>query len=156
MPLLTIEMIPSSTSFTNVRSLLSIEKWNKIRRFIYKRAKYKCEICRGKGEKHPIECHEVWQYKEDTHVQRLIGLIGLCPDCHTVKHIGRSIMIRKKTRCIKHLAHINQWSIRKATQYVEDCFCLMEKKNKHKWTVDITLVLRKDIWILYTQGMLNG
>jgi len=156
MPQLTIEMIPSSTSFINVRTLVPKERWNEIRRFIYKRAGYRCEICKSKGSTYPIECHEVWQYKENTHDQRLIGLIGLCPDCHSVKHIGYSIMTRKKTKSIKHLAHINQWSIRKATQYVEDCFFIMEKRNKYKWKVDITLVLRKDIWKLYTQGMLSG
>ena len=42
---LTIELVPSTAWFTNVRSEVSKAKWDKIRRKSYKHADYKCEIC---------------------------------------------------------------------------------------------------------------
>lgn len=85
---LTIELVPSTSWFSNLRSLLSSEEWDKIRRGCYKNANYKCEICSGVGPKHPVECHETWEYDEKQGIQKLIGLIALCPSCHEVKHVG--------------------------------------------------------------------
>lgn len=45
---LKVEMIPKSTHFINLRSLVP-DKWDEIRRKCYKDANYKCEICGGKG-----------------------------------------------------------------------------------------------------------
>ncbi len=35
-----------------------------------------------------LECHEVWEYEEQTRVQRLSSLVALCTRCHQVKHWG--------------------------------------------------------------------
>jgi hypothetical protein len=33
-----------------------------------------------------LECHEVWDYDEATHLQRLSRFLSLCTRCHHVKH----------------------------------------------------------------------
>lgn len=56
------------------------------------------KVCGGRGEKWPVECHEMWQYDDKNHVQKLAGLIALCPDYHKVKHIGYASIKRALSR----------------------------------------------------------
>src|SRR5260221_10581904 len=99
-PKLTVELIPSTCHFSNVRTSVKAKEWDKIRFISYAAADNKCEICsetgKEQGYKHNVECHEIWEYDDVNHVQKLIGLISLCPTCHHVKHIGRSMMIGKQ------------------------------------------------------------
>lgn len=83
-PRLTVELIPSTSWFTNVRSHLPTGEWDLVRRAVYRRARYRCEVCGGRGggpdgPNHPVECHEVWAYDDEHHVQRLERLVALCP-----------------------------------------------------------------------------
>ncbi len=43
-PKLTIELVPSTSWYKNMRSI-SPKSWDLIRSSIYKRAKYRCEVC---------------------------------------------------------------------------------------------------------------
>lgn len=80
---LSIELIPKTCHFSNVRTSIKKEEWDKIRFLSYENAKHKCEICGNnglkQGFKHRIECHEIWHYDDTTKTQKLIGLISLCP-----------------------------------------------------------------------------
>ena len=87
---LTIELVPRTSWYSNVRSNVSEAEWDRLRRPVYHRAGSRCEICGGRGQKHPVECHEVWLYDDAAGIQRLVDLIALCPSCHGVKHLGRS------------------------------------------------------------------
>ena len=86
--LLTIELVPSTCWFSNVRDHVSKSIWDKLRKATYRQSNYRCEICGDRGSKHPVECHEIWHYDDDKYIQTLTGLTALCPDCHRVKHIG--------------------------------------------------------------------
>ena len=85
-----IELVPRTSWYSNVRSNVPPSQWDKLRRASYAAAGYKCEICGGKGHKHPVECHEEWDYviEDGERIQRLKKLISLCPNCHKVKHPG--------------------------------------------------------------------
>ena len=74
---LTVELVPRGQWGANLRSELPKKDWDRLRREQYKKAGYVCEICGGKGSRHPVECHEIWHYDEDTNTQRLDGLIAL-------------------------------------------------------------------------------
>ena len=73
----------------------------------YKKAEYKCELCCGKGETHPVECHEIWDFDMQNKVQKLIGLISLCPKCHKVKHSGLAITNGEEELIVNHIKKIN-------------------------------------------------
>ena len=55
-PRLTIELVPSTCWFSNVRSNISKQDWDRLRKETYKKANYRCEICGGVGRNHPVEC----------------------------------------------------------------------------------------------------
>lgn len=136
-PPLTIELVPATSWYTNARSHLPGEEWNLVRRAVYRRAKHRCEICGGRGEEHPVECHEVWSYDDEHHVQRLERLIALCPACHRVKHMGLAMVNGHEDEAIVHLARVNGWTVPQARQHVKDAFSLWEERSRHEWRIDV-------------------
>ncbi len=135
---LTIELVPQSAFFKNVRSEVSKDQWDIIRRKVYRKTGYRCEICGGKGEQHPVECHEVWEYKKG--IQKLIGFTALCPKCHQVKHFGLSQMRGLEDECIEHLMKVNNLSKSDAISYIRKCIKIWEKRSSKEWELDISIL----------------
>jgi len=133
--MLTIELVPKTAWYTNLRSELSKDKWDELRRITYKRANYICEICGGVGDKYPVECHEEWEYDDVNHIQKLIKLIALCPKCHKVKHIELSKIRGEYDSCLLHLMRVNNWNLSKAEEYIQESFKIWEERSKHKWVI---------------------
>lgn len=135
---LTIELVPSTSWFSNLRSLLPSEEWDKIRKNCYKNANYKCEICGGIGPSHPVECHEEWQYKDG--IQKLIRLIALCPNCHKTKHYGFARISGKEAEAKKHFMNVNSISEKEADEYINEAFEIWNQRSKTNWKLDIAIL----------------
>src|SRR5258708_31337818 len=82
---LTIELVPQTSWYSNLRKVLSQSEWDKIRTKAYADYGNKCGICGATGR---LNCHEIWQYDGQRRAQKLIGFIALCDLCHHLKHIG--------------------------------------------------------------------
>lgn len=119
-PRLTIELVPRTCWFDNVRSAVSSTDWKRLRQQTARTAGWKCQVCGGKGPRWPVECHEIWHYDDDHQYQTLKGLIALCPSCHEVKHMGFSELRGKKDEAVAHLALVNGWSLQGAFDYVDE------------------------------------
>lgn len=143
-PKLAVELIPSTCHFSNVRTTVTSSEWDKIRFISYEAAGNKCEICKDTGKnqgyKHNVECHEIWNYDDENHIQKLVGLISLCPTCHQVKHIGRAIAIGKQTICFRQLAKVNQWTSKQVIEHVTASFELHKQRSKYQWELDISIL----------------
>lgn len=87
---LTVDLVPRSQWGANLAQALKGARWDTLRKETYRRAGGRCEVCGGVGSRHPLEAHEVWEYDEESGIQRLVRLIALCPACHEVQHIGRA------------------------------------------------------------------
>jgi hypothetical protein len=135
--LLTVELVPSTCWFSNLRSELSTDEWDRLRWPVFERAGRRCEICGGRGAQHPVECHEVWEYDE-RHVQRLAGLVALCPSCHEAKHMGYATSTGRAPQARAHLARINGWSMEDVELYLEMCFEQWSRRSQHEWTLDLS------------------
>ena len=133
---LTIELVPQTSWFKNLRSLLSESEWKQVRTKCYKNANYKCEICGNVGNKHPVECHEEWEYDDTNHIQTLKRLIVLCPSCHEVKHIGLAKIKGNFDRAIKHLMKINNINYDNALDYVLKVFYTYHNRSTHNWELN--------------------
>ena len=141
---LTIELIPSTCHFSNVRTTVTSAEWDKIRFLSYEKANNKCEICgdtgKNQGYNHNVECHEIWHYDDINHIQTLTGLISLCPTCHQVKHIGRAIAIGKQVPCFKQLAKVNKWTREQILEHITSSFELHKKRSKFQWKLDLSIL----------------
>jgi hypothetical protein len=137
---LTIELVPSTSWYNNVRAKVTTREWDIIRKAVYNSAHNVCEICGGKGKKHAVECHEIWEYDDSKYIQKLIGMIALCPSCHKVKHMGLAKMIGEYEIAVKHLAKVNGWTKEDAKIYIEAQFEKWAQRSNHKWTLDIVVL----------------
>ncbi len=142
MPKLTVELVPSPLWGDNLRRLLSADSWSRLSKACYLRADNLCEICGRKGNRHPVECHEIWEYDDKTRIQTLKGVTSLCPACHRVKHIGFALSKGEATfsKAVSHLAKVNEWPIGLALDYVERQFQIHSIRSQLKWTSDMSWV----------------
>lgn len=146
--LLTIEMVPEPLWRKNLRSELSRSDWDRLRKMAYRRAEYRCEVCEGSGLEQgfnwPVECHEVWHYDDEAHIQRLDRLIALCPRCHHVKHIGRISATEGQegvARCLAHLKAVNGWTDEQVKEHVGVVNRQWQIRSSYEgWRQDISIL----------------
>jgi hypothetical protein len=137
-PRLTIELVPRTCWFSNVRDRVPREDWDRIRKQVYERAGHRCEVCGGRGSRHPVECHEVWEYNETTAVQRLVRMIALCPACHEVKHMGLAGIKGRGEIAAAHLAEVNGWNPQVTAAYIDQAFAVWKDRSARTWSLDVS------------------
>ena len=137
---LELDLVPASSWFSNVRAFVSQKQWDSIRHKVYVKANKVCEICGGVGPKHPVECHEIFEYDKENLVQKLTGMIALCPDCHATKHFGLAELQGKRAKVLKHLMKVNKITKVEAEKYISEQFIIWAKRSKRKWALDISLL----------------
>jgi len=136
---LTIELVPSTCWYSNMRKVLSGEQWDRLRRTVYKQWGYKCGICRADGM---IHCHEIWHYNDTSHVQTLTGFIALCPMCHHVKHIGLAELLASKGELdiesvIQHFMKVNNCGRSEFYMHRAKSFRVWAERSNHEWVTDL-------------------
>jgi 5-methylcytosine-specific restriction endonuclease McrA len=140
---LTVELVPSTCWYANVRSNVSQAVWDRLRRRVAAEAGHRCEICGGRGRRWPVECHEAWHYDDATKVQRLERLVALCPACHEVKHPGLASKRGHLPAVIQRLAVVNGWSEDDAAVYLEAVFEQWAARSRHQWRLDISVLAER-------------
>ena len=143
--LLTIELVPRTAWFSNVRSMVSKKDWDTIRKETYEQANNKCEICGGVGTRHPVECHEIWEYDDKKHIQKLNGMIALCPECHEVKHIGLAGKHGRGEIAQVHLAKINRWTMIQTSDYINGQVSKWKQRSTFMWKIDLSWLEDRNI-----------
>lgn len=140
---LRIELVPESLWGVNLRAAMSATMWSQVGAIVFERAGGQCQICGGVGHRHPLECHEAWEYipdrKFETGINRQVlrGLEALCPDCHLAKHIGFAEKTGRGERTMAHLSHVNGISLATAKLYAEQTYETQRQYARLAWTQDI-------------------
>lgn len=135
---LTIELVPQTCWYSNVRSNVTRSEWDKLRKGVYRAAGHQCEICSGVGKRHPVECHEVWSYNDEKKIQKLERMIALCPLCHKVKHAGLAGIRGETGLVINQLKRVNSMSEREAVSYLQRAFEIWDERSRSQWKLDIS------------------
>lgn len=154
-----IELVPYEAQGFNVRSRVSKEQWEAICRVVHKKAtprgKFKCEQCGmdgiQQGFKHPVECHEVWEFNESARTQTLVGMVSICPMCHKAKHIGLAEKMGFGDRVRKHMAKFNRWKPQQVENYIQSCFMIVKQKSGRHYKLDLTYLNRREFSFLKTK-----
>ncbi len=142
---LQIELVPRTCFWSNVRSNIKASEWNKIRRYIYQRSNFICEICGGRGNRHPVECHEVWEYDESPNTQRLVSFQSLCPLCHEVKHYGLAKIRGNSERAFKRFMEINNLDRLTAIKIINVVYRQWADRNELQWDLNIEYLYNLDL-----------
>ncbi|BAZ26934.1 hypothetical protein NIES4073_78480 [Kalymmatonema gypsitolerans NIES-4073] len=145
---LTIELVPETCWFSNVRSEVSDEDWNKLKKITFQKASYRCEVCGGKGSQWPVECHEIWHYDDHQHIQTLVSLVALCPACHEVKHMGLANIRGRAHIAKEHLAKVNGWTHEQTREYVSTQFEVWRQRSNYNWKLDISWLKQFDVQVI--------
>lgn len=130
------DLIPRTSFFKNLRSLLSVREWDRIRVDVYEKAGHKCETCGC--DTRVLHCHEVWDYNENAEIQTLTGLVALCCACHEVKHIGLAQVQGRLEQAMDHMMKVNGIGRMRAKEIVEEAFRTWTRRNRMKWYLDVS------------------
>lgn len=136
---LTIELVPKTSWYDNLRKAMPKAKWDELRKSVYSEYDHQCGICGRKGR---LNCHEIWAYDDDNHVQRLKGFIALCPLCHHVKHIGLASILAQKGQLdfdsvVQHFMEVNDCDRKTFLAHMEAACDQWRERSKHNWEVDL-------------------
>ncbi|MGH3612524.1 MAG: DUF5710 domain-containing protein [Pseudonocardia sp.] len=138
-----VDLVPRSCWFTNVRSCVSEQDWERLRRPVLRRAGYRCEAC-GDGEDRAtsrrLEVHERWHYNNDTGVQALRRLICLCSPCHLVTHLGYANVTGRAEEALAHLRRVNGWDDGKTYAHVYASEQQWLDRSARTWTLDLGML----------------
>lgn len=146
-----VDMVPSSCWFTNVRTCVSPQDWERLRRMITQRAGHVCEIC-GAGEDREqqrwLEAHERWAYDDATGVQTLRRLICLCSSCHLSTHMGYANVTGHDGRALAHLRHVSGMTQSEAREHVDTAGELWEQRSRRTWALDLSMLTDADVTLV--------
>ena len=136
---LTIELVPESCWYSNLRDVLPRMLWDKLRRQVYAASGYRCSVCGGGGVLH---CHEVWRYDDATRIQRLEGFCALCTLCHHVKHIGLAGLLASQGKLdydavVAHFLAINNCSRADFQRHYNAAFVQWRERSRVEWQTDL-------------------
>jgi hypothetical protein len=146
-PLLQVELVPRSCHFSNLRSNLPARDWNTLRQRCYHAAGYICEVCGGHGNRHPVECHEIWEYDDLQFIQTLRGVTALCPSCHRVKHMALAREMGWDGHAERHFCRVNRWTVKLMREYMDTVFEIYEERSKFSWALNINWLAEISIQI---------
>jgi hypothetical protein len=133
------ELVPSTVWYSSLYRLLPTEVWNKLRDDIIRENGRKCQICGETQGK--MNLHEIWNYDDSKHVQKLDGFILLCTMCHHVKHIGLAGILADEGKLdynevVKHFCMVNSCSEKEFKEHVDDAFKTWNKRSQYQWKQD--------------------
>lgn len=131
---LTIELVPGSCWYSNVRSNVKPATWERLQRATFMLCHNRCECC---GRFTNLECHEVWHYDDRTQIQKLERLCGLCPQCHEVKHFGLATENGRSAPALKWFCEVNKMAPADAIQYIERAFKIHGIRSQFNWGLDV-------------------
>ena len=137
---LTIELVPSPCWQSNLRSSMSRADWDKLRKSVYATYNYRCGICEANDVQ--LNCHEIWHYDDEKHVQKLVGFIALCPMCHHCKHLGHAGILASQGKLdleqvIAHFMRVNHCSREDFSVHRKAAFDKWHERNRFEWTTEL-------------------
>lgn len=134
---LEIELIPASCWYTNVRSNVKAATWERLQSTEFQRSNHRCEICNSTGPNHPVELHEKWFFDDARQIQVLVGMLVLCPSCHSVKHFGLAMEKGKTAEILNWLTQVNKIDVNDALIHVQKSIQIFQIRSQFQYRLDL-------------------
>jgi hypothetical protein len=153
-----VDMVPSSCWFTNVRTCVSPQDWERLRRMITGRAGQRCEIC-GAAEnrrlQRRLEAHERWAYDDRSGVQALRRLIGLGSDCHLSTHLGYANVTGRAEQALAHLRAVTGMTEAQAWHHAEEAGEAWTARSVRLWTLDLSMLTDAGVAVSFPEKAMD-
>lgn len=147
---LSIELVPATAWWSNVRSNVSRTDWEKCKRYAKAKTDGVCIICGSAGQqqgyRHAVDAHEIWEYDDERRIQTLVDIVPLCPRCHACKHLGRTRAVSDRyqwERIIGHFQWVNDWPDERVERYIDLIFKIHKARSRLSWRLDISWLERE-------------
>jgi hypothetical protein len=139
---LEIELVPKPLWGKSLASVLQRPEWEKLKAHRLREKGERCEICGHVGS---VQLHEIWEYDDERHVQRLSEFQLLCNMCHSIKHFGRTQTLAAKGKLdlkpvIAHFCKVNSCGLRDLKDHWRSVYDRWKERSRHHWTQDLSLV----------------
>ncbi len=136
---LTIELVPKTAHYANLRNALTRSAWQKIAKNTKERQGNECGICGDQGRR--LYCHEMWDYNDSCFIYTLAGFVSLCGYCHSVKHLGLTKIQAKQglvdlEAVIDHFCKVNDCTRAKFQVHETTAFAEYHARSQHEWEPD--------------------
>ena len=136
---LTIQLIPRPLWGRSLAKLAPRNEWEKLRIQVFEWYDRRCGICRAGNP--TMICHEVWQYDDVNHVQRLADLMLVCEMCNRCIHFGQSERLAAEGKLdlemvMAHFCSVNGADRFELTMERSRAGKEWNERNKHEWTQD--------------------
>lgn len=129
---LSIQPFPYASRLATLAKLLPPKQWDTLRRAVYRRARYRCQICGREGR---MYCHEIWQFNEERRRQFLWGFNALCELCHGVKHLTFVHDDYLQAKLIEHFMTVNNLTREQAEECLSVAYCEQRRLNQKQWII---------------------
>ncbi|MBC7091605.1 MAG: ribonuclease H-like domain-containing protein [Nitrososphaeria archaeon] len=135
------ELVPSplwGKSLANLaeRSVKWYIIWKNTRARELKRSGGRCEYC---GTTIGLTVHEVWDYDDEKHVQKLIGFKVSCRACSLVNHFGFASVKELADVALEHFMQVNSLNREEALKIISKAFDVWQKRSSYnKWSQDFS------------------
>lgn len=131
-------MIPKKSFYANLRKVLTKNKWDSLRNFVYEKDSYKCSICGISGVK--LEAHENWKYDYENSIQKLQDVNALCKMCHSNIHLGLAAILAHESKLdfhklVEHWCKTNNEEITRFRDYQIKVMRLWDLRNQFEWKI---------------------
>lgn len=132
-----IEMIPATSHQFNLRLMMPVLQWKKLRLYVIERCGARCEFCEGQ---YNLEAHERWDFDESAKRQTLKRLMCLCKSCHLGVHIGLAGQLGYYDITKQHVLNVTGWTTDEFKQHVDKARDRYKRLSKLKWKIDTSMV----------------
>ena len=136
---LKVELVPKTSWYNNLRKHVDRKDWDTIRKQTYAIYEHKCGICDDEGR---LNCHEIWDYDDKRHIQKLVGFIALCDMCHHVKHIGLAGILADRgeldyEKVVEHFMRVNNCDKETFMKHRKKAFEQWRERSSYQWQIDL-------------------
>lgn len=138
-----VDMIPRTCWFTNVRTCVSPQDWERLRRTVFARAGHRCEACgatEDRGARRWLEAHERWSFDDRTGTQTLRRLICLCSPCHLTTHLGHANVTGRADEALTHLRRVTGMTDQQVSRHVDEAGRLWTERSARTWHLDLRML----------------
>lgn len=154
-----IQPVPRSNWGDNLAHMLPKKIWDTLRRAVYKRANFRCELC-GDVLK-TLHCHESWFIDDKKFTQTLYSLISLCRECHNSIHWFRTegevkynhLSPEYITELKEHFMKVNECTLKQLNSHLEWAMVKLHTRSKSKYSIDYGKYSVEKITTRYNQSV---
>jgi DNA polymerase-3 subunit epsilon len=92
-----------------------------------------------------LHLHEKWEFDDENLIQKLVGFMPVCEDCHNAIHMGRSNIVGLGESAKEHLKKVNGWTDNQLYKHLENASNQWLKRIGLKYQLDLSWLVEEKL-----------